>query len=227
MRMRRVVGPGEVGTQVSDDRKTSCGVPEGDLIDLAWGKLSPEKAEEVRTHTNACAECAAEFEVLKETRESVSSVADIAPTVGFHARLMDRGGDDLRRNTFKIRAILLAATLPPMWVMCLGAQPLIDLLYDDRYVEAGWMLQILAMRAIVGLVTNTSDRTKLYILLMLNCGMTQKDVADLQKTEVDWDAGYISRKRSKTRQSRTFAAGFAIACRPSSRKSRQRPGKAN
>ena len=48
------------------------------------------------------------------------------------------------------------------------------------------------------LLARASDRTKLYILLMLNCGMTQKDIADLQQTEVDWNLGRIKRKRSKT-----------------------------
>jgi hypothetical protein len=43
-----------------------------------------------------------------------------------------------------------------------------------------------------------SDRTKLYILLMLNCGMTQQDISDLLVTEVDWAAGAITRKRSKS-----------------------------
>jgi len=49
-------------------------------------------------------------------------------------------------------------------------------------------------------LTAATDRTKLYILLMLNCGMTQKDIADLLKTEVDWDDGRITRKRSKTKK---------------------------
>lgn len=48
------------------------------------------------------------------------------------------------------------------------------------------------------LLTNASDRTKLYILLMLNCGMTQKDIADLRQPEVDWNRGRIRRRRSKT-----------------------------
>ena len=47
------------------------------------------------------------------------------------------------------------------------------------------------------LLAEASDRTKLYILLMLNCGMTQKDIADLAASEVDWNAGRIARKRSK------------------------------
>jgi len=38
---------------------------------------------------------------------------------------------------------------------------------------------------------------KLYLLLMANCGMTQKDVADLLHTQVDYEAGTITRKRSK------------------------------
>lgn len=45
---------------------------------------------------------------------------------------------------------------------------------------------------------HATDRTKLFVLLMLNCGMTQKDVSDLLKSEVDWDRGRITRKRSKT-----------------------------
>ena len=53
---------------------------------------------------------------------------------------------------------------------------------------------------IKSLLQKASDRTKLYILLMLNCGMTQKDIADIQFSEVDWKAGRITRKRSKTRR---------------------------
>ena len=40
---------------------------------------------------------------------------------------------------------------------------------------------------------------ELYLLLMLNCGMYPVDIAMLKHSEVDWDAGRISRKRSKTR----------------------------
>ena len=50
------------------------------------------------------------------------------------------------------------------------------------------------------LLKNASERTKLYVLLMLNCAMTQKDIADIQFSEVDWKAGRITRKRSKTRR---------------------------
>jgi integrase len=39
----------------------------------------------------------------------------------------------------------------------------------------------------------------LHLLLMANCGFTQQDVSDLSQDEVDWKAGTITRKRSKTR----------------------------
>jgi hypothetical protein len=41
-------------------------------------------------------------------------------------------------------------------------------------------------------------KLKLALLLMANCGMTQKDVADVRDDEVDWQAGRITRRRSKT-----------------------------
>ena len=33
------------------------------------------------------------------------------------------------------------------------------------------------------------DRTKLYVLLCLNCGMYQSDISDIGEDEVDWTAG--------------------------------------
>ncbi|MDY0170059.1 MAG: hypothetical protein RBS80_26180 [Thermoguttaceae bacterium] len=43
-----------------------------------------------------------------------------------------------------------------------------------------------------------NDRTRLYLLLGLNCAMTQQDMSDLHPSEVDWSRGSITRKRSKT-----------------------------
>ncbi len=45
-----------------------------------------------------------------------------------------------------------------------------------------------------------SERTELYLLLCLNCGMYQNDLAELRNDEVDWKAGTITRHRSKTRE---------------------------
>ncbi|MCE5302805.1 MAG: phage integrase SAM-like domain-containing protein [Planctomycetaceae bacterium] len=50
------------------------------------------------------------------------------------------------------------------------------------------------------LLANAIDRTKMFLLLMLNCGFTQKDISDLQPSEVDWVGGRITRKRSKHKE---------------------------
>ena len=48
------------------------------------------------------------------------------------------------------------------------------------------------------LVEKATGQLRLHLLMMLNCGMTQCDIADLLDEEVDWEAGRIIRKRSKT-----------------------------
>lgn len=42
------------------------------------------------------------------------------------------------------------------------------------------------------------ERMKLYILLCLNCGMYQTDIAELRQDQVDWQHATITRARSKT-----------------------------
>ena len=58
---------------------------------------------------------------------------------------------------------------------------------------------VFTISEIKSLLSKASQRTKLYILLMLNCGMTQKDIADLIHSEVDWKTKQIVRRRSKTK----------------------------
>jgi len=74
--------------------------------------------------------------------------------------------------------------------------------FDDRSlsIKAGSQkIETLPTDEAKALVSNADDEEmKLYILLMLNCGMTQKDISDLATKDVDWKAGRIKRKRSKT-----------------------------
>jgi integrase len=52
------------------------------------------------------------------------------------------------------------------------------------------------------LAAAVGDRMHLYLLLMLNCGMYQNDIAELRKDEVNWSKGTVTRGRSKTRERR-------------------------
>jgi integrase len=57
------------------------------------------------------------------------------------------------------------------------------------------------------LLKHAVPRTRLFLLLMLNCGMYQGDIADLTPAEIDWQAGRVVRARSKTkRQAETNGA---------------------
>jgi len=49
------------------------------------------------------------------------------------------------------------------------------------------------------LLAACEGRMRLYLLLMLNCGMYQSDIADLRRDEVNWRRGTVKRARSKTR----------------------------
>ncbi|MCA9119275.1 MAG: site-specific integrase [Planctomycetaceae bacterium] len=61
-------------------------------------------------------------------------------------------------------------------------------------------VQTLTNQEVELLFAQAEVRTRLFILLMLNCGMTQKDISDLKHTEVDWEQETIQRRRSKTQQ---------------------------
>jgi integrase len=48
------------------------------------------------------------------------------------------------------------------------------------------------------LIDAAPGQLKMHLLLMCNCGMSQQDISDLAPSEIDWEAGRIRRKRSKT-----------------------------
>jgi integrase len=56
------------------------------------------------------------------------------------------------------------------------------------------------VRGLLAACDGFSERTKLYLLLMLNCGMYQNDIAEMRRDEVDWSKGTVTRARSKTRE---------------------------
>lgn len=57
------------------------------------------------------------------------------------------------------------------------------------------------IRAMLATCEGWSEKTKLYILMSLNAGLYQNDIAELRNDEVDWKAGTMTRARSKMRES--------------------------
>ena len=69
---------------------------------------------------------------------------------------------------------------------------------DSEIVVPANEVKVYTVEEIKKLWVNADERMRLFILLALNCGMTQKDISDMKPSEVDWTVGTISRKRSKT-----------------------------
>ena len=60
-------------------------------------------------------------------------------------------------------------------------------------------IEVFTEAELKSLLKDASERTRLYILLGLNIGATQIDVASLTHSQVDLDQGTITRKRTKTK----------------------------
>lgn len=60
-------------------------------------------------------------------------------------------------------------------------------------------IEVFTVAEVRQLLGKANGRTRLFLLLMLNCGHYQSDIADLLDKEVDWKAGTLRRARSKTR----------------------------
>lgn len=74
-----------------------------------------------------------------------------------YSRLAERDPKILQRRTFMIRAILLVLFLPPLWGLILWGDLIIAFIYDDRYQDAGWMLQILTIGSITSAIFATIE----------------------------------------------------------------------
>lgn len=65
--------------------------------------------------------------------------------VPMYSHLWRNSVERLRSQTFKVRSALMAIAMPPLFVMMIWGQEIINFLYPAAYSGAGWMLQILAV----------------------------------------------------------------------------------
>lgn len=79
---------------------------------------------------------------------------------------------------------------------------------DDRSLAIGTPAKkskVFSVAEIKTLLANSHKRTRLFLLLALNCGFTQKDVSDLKKSEVDWKGGRINPQAQQDKERRRRA----------------------
>jgi integrase len=118
---------------------------------------------------------------------------------GFHANLVEK------IDAGKLKAVTAAGILgaAKAFVKWLWESEITETLPRNlRTLNIGigtTAVKKLPTEEVKALLSGASGRTKLFLLLMLNCGMTQQDISELRQTEVDWENGIVTRKRSKTR----------------------------
>ncbi len=96
-----------------------------------------------------------------------------------YARLMEGGSKDLRAKVTRIRLVFMALSIPTLATLVLFGQTLVDLVYDERYTDAGWMLRVLAAGVLFAplnlpdtVLLSTGDTYRLAILRGVTTGLT-------------------------------------------------------
>jgi len=137
-------------------------------------------------------------ELFKNLRNEAESAP--AATKG---RLKKAGAKKWRRSTVKDRMSAVTSFVRWLWESeAIDTLPRV-LAKKSRRLHVGTseaMVVVYTTEEIGQCLRGASRRTRLYILLMLNCGMGQKDISDLEDPQVDWERGRITRKRSKTKK---------------------------
>ena len=62
-----------------------------------------------------------------------------------YSEMKSNVADAFTRNTTRLRLAIYAICFPIVLFLSLGGRVFIHVLYDDRYAEAGWMLEVLAL----------------------------------------------------------------------------------
>ena len=71
---------------------------------------------------------------------------------------------------------------------------------SHRIVVEPNVVRVFSIKELQKIYTSANDYVRLFMLLALNCGMTQIDISDLHPSDVDWKKKTLSRKRGKTKQ---------------------------
>jgi O-antigen/teichoic acid export membrane protein len=69
-----------------------------------------------------------------------------------YSQLKDKPSRVFRSRVARARLAIMGGTLPFLWLLAVFGAEIIAFLYDDRYHEAGWILELLAVGAVIRVV---------------------------------------------------------------------------
>ena len=126
---------------------------------------------------------------------------DAKTLAGFHAHLLEQITHETY-STIYADGLMKVAKHIIKWAYVQGIIPELPRTMLDRSAYTITVddpeIKTLSVELVNTILEHLSPRFQLYILLMMNCGFTQKDVANLTWKQVDLEAGTICRKRTKT-----------------------------
>lgn len=93
--------------------------------------------------------------VLAKIIETIAATAATKLLLPVYAAIDHKGSGGLDKKARKIKLGYAALFMPPVLFLCLCGGWLIELMYDDRYIDAGWMLQVMAVGALFSAFTSS------------------------------------------------------------------------
>ncbi len=72
-----------------------------------------------------------------------------------YSRLAESGPERLRHQMFRMRAVLMIVSVPSICFVVVFGGTIVSVLYDDRYLDAGWILQLLSVGAVASIIGST------------------------------------------------------------------------
>jgi integrase len=160
------------------------------LSEVETKTISPGRYESLRSHLK-------HFETFTNKHKPIASITSTL-LLAYRTRLLE----EIKRGTIqhasgKDRMASIRQFVKHLWRIELIDQ--LPRVMDDLTIRVPTKaVRLFDDDEITSLLATATGAGKLFILLSLNCGMLQKDIADLRQSEVDWIEGRITRKRSKT-----------------------------
>lgn len=119
------------------------------------------------------------------------------------AQVAERHNDPARSAGMSADYAATVFTTAKTFVRYLHGKRLIELPRNldstsHRFGRSAKKIEVFSIRDVRTLYEQATGQLRLHILLMANCGFRSGDIAELRDGEVDWTAGRIIRKRSKT-----------------------------
>lgn len=95
--------------------------------------------------------------VLSEAVSNVTSRLTSGVLYPILSRVRDDGQPRLRDIYYRARLVLDGASLPALGVLTMLGPWVVHVMYDDRYAQAGWILQAFALRVALACVLNPCE----------------------------------------------------------------------